>query len=208
MKTKLSFLLLGFSVALAMLFALIVPAAQAATCGIYGDFSNPTVQHGSDIMVTSGVEVQGIEFTLSNDGGPVCGDLWFSFDPVEEVRHIELDAPEDHYPINVYVKGFGWTTSGDHSIVLRVCSEISDGVRCCVIKRFHLNVEGSDADADTVFDDCDNCPNVPNLDQADNDADGFGDLCDDDDDNDGILDDVDNCPFESNPDQVMTPPWH
>ncbi len=59
-----------------------------------------------------------------------------------------------------------------------------------------------DTDNDGVPDDEDNCPNIPNDDQADNDNDTFGDVCDDDDDNDTVLDDVDNCPLRSNVDQT------
>ena len=44
----------------------------------------------------------------------------------------------------------------------------------------------------------DNCPLVQNPNQEDNDSDGLGDICDDDDDNDGILDIVDNCQFTFN----------
>ncbi len=36
-----------------------------------------------------------------------------------------------------------------------------------------------DADGDGICDDEDNCPNVPNADQADNDGDGLGNVCDD-----------------------------
>ena len=49
--------------------------------------------------------------------------------------------------------------------------------------------------------DVDNCPDFPNPDQADNDNDGVGDVCDDDDDNDGVIDTEDNCPLLYNPDQ-------
>lgn len=42
----------------------------------------------------------------------------------------------------------------------------------------------------------DNCPVLANADQADNESDGEGDLCDTDDDNDTQLDDVDCAPFD------------
>jgi len=58
-----------------------------------------------------------------------------------------------------------------------------------------------DADGDGIDDIADNCPMIANVDQADNDNDGLGDVCDDDDDNDGILDVNDNCPWTSNTDQ-------
>ncbi len=61
-----------------------------------------------------------------------------------------------------------------------------------------------DADSDGIADDVDNCPTDPNTDQADNEGDGVGDVCDDDDDNDGIPDATDNCPDIANADQQDT----
>jgi hypothetical protein len=70
-----------------------------------------------------------------------------------------------------------------------------------------------DRDCDGVPDLIDNCPDVPNPDQADDDSDGIGNLCDDDtfgcntrldSDCDGIPNTVDNCPFTSNTDQLDT----
>lgn len=59
-----------------------------------------------------------------------------------------------------------------------------------------------DTDNDGILDDEDNCPAIANADQADNDGDGQGDVCDADDDADAILDVHDNCPFVANFDQA------
>lgn len=59
-----------------------------------------------------------------------------------------------------------------------------------------------DSDGDGIPDEDDNCPNDSNLDQADNDGDGMGDVCDSDDDNDGVPDgdEGDNGTNHNNPD--------
>lgn len=67
-----------------------------------------------------------------------------------------------------------------------------------------------DADNDGVSDALDNCPLDANSDQADNDGDGLGNVCDStpdgeptaDSDSDGYTDDVDNCPNVANPEQL------
>jgi gliding motility-associated-like protein len=59
-----------------------------------------------------------------------------------------------------------------------------------------------DTDGDGIADNRDNCPLTPNANQADNDQDGKGDICDNDDDNDGVLDTIDNCPINANSDQA------
>jgi hypothetical protein len=52
----------------------------------------------------------------------------------------------------------------------------------------------ADFDGDGVVDSADNCVAVANPDQADLDADGNGDTCDEDDDADGVVDAGDHCP--------------
>ena len=75
---------------------------------------------------------------------------------------------------------------------------ISDGVE----KLNGTNPLITDTDNDGIPDNLDNCPLTPNANQADNDNDGQGDVCDADDDNDGVLDSRDNCPFIPNPNQA------
>ncbi|MBI2339070.1 MAG: FG-GAP repeat protein [Deltaproteobacteria bacterium] len=62
--------------------------------------------------------------------------------------------------------------------------------------------ESVDTDGDGVGDNSDNCPADSNAGQADADADGEGDVCDDDVDGDGIANEGDNCPDDSNSDQT------
>ncbi|MCF6279507.1 MAG: thrombospondin type 3 repeat-containing protein [Flavobacteriaceae bacterium] len=66
---------------------------------------------------------------------------------------------------------------------------------------FSFTTVHPDTDGDGINDDVDNCPMIANADQADNDNDGLGDICDDDDDNDTILDVDDNCPWTANTNQ-------
>lgn len=62
----------------------------------------------------------------------------------------------------------------------------------------------TDTDGDGIVDTSDNCSAISNSDQADNDLDGAGDVCDADDDNDTVDDNVDNCVFSANVDQTDT----
>ena len=55
---------------------------------------------------------------------------------------------------------------------------------------------------DGVIDAEDNCRGTWNADQADNERDGVGNVCDADDDNDALLDENDNCPLNSNKNQA------
>ena len=60
--------------------------------------------------------------------------------------------------------------------------------------------DDTDEDNDGISEATDNCPTVANADQLDNDSDGQGDVCDDDDDNDGTPDEEDDFPMDENED--------
>ena len=62
-------------------------------------------------------------------------------------------------------------------------------------------VPGPNEDNDTIPDALDNCRFVANSDQADDNADGTGDVCEGDMDGDVVPDETDNCPADSNPQQ-------
>ena len=61
-----------------------------------------------------------------------------------------------------------------------------------------------DDDGDGIPNEQDNCPQVANSDQANNDGDAAGDVCDVDDDNDGIADDDDAFPFNPSEALILT----
>lgn len=62
--------------------------------------------------------------------------------------------------------------------------------------------QSTSGDTDSIADACDNCMYNDNEDQADQDSDGIGDICEDDTDGDGIVDSIDNCDTVINADQA------
>lgn len=83
----------------------------------------------------------------------------------------------------------GENTAGSYPITVRVADGGEDGA-AIASTGFTLTVQKLDGDSDTVADYLDNCPSTVNADQANNDADAQGDVCDTDDDNDGLPDSI------------------
>jgi gliding motility-associated-like protein len=95
---------------------------------------------------------------------------------------------------------FASVSSGTYSVTAKNASGcISLSFSCTIISQSSLIC---DSDNDGLKDNVDNCPLLSNMNQADNDHDGQGDVCDVDDDNDGVLDTNDNCSLLPNPDQA------
>ncbi len=73
---------------------------------------------------------------------------------------------------------------------------------CIAETTINCELPAEDSDGDGVPDANDNCVNDPNADQADDDGDGIGDVCEPDTDGDGVDDDNDNCIDDPNADQA------
>ncbi|MBW1879571.1 MAG: hypothetical protein JRI25_11250 [Deltaproteobacteria bacterium] len=101
--------------------------------------------------------------------------------------------------------GYDNGTDTDFQIALYELDEDADGVGddgdlCLDTPDCATNIDGDgcaiDTDSDLSPDGCDNCPSDANEDQANNDLDSLGDVCDDDDDNDLVVDTDDSHPFD------------
>ena len=91
-------------------------------------------------------------------------------------------------PVQIYVKG-PTDLSGYHldNAILSVSGSTPVNLNDLVELGAYEYRIISDADSDTIEDFADNCPNDANLDQADQDQDGLGDVCDPDPNGDGII---------------------
>ncbi|MDB2675657.1 HYR domain-containing protein [Flavobacteriales bacterium] len=136
------------------------------------DDINPSITAPDDVIVSIGNELI-VEVTPS--------DVEISADDNCSIESITFDITQ-----------FDCSMFGDNTVTITV-TDISGNSSSTT---FTVTVTNCDADNDGVFDIDDNCPNTPNPDQADNDLDGLGDVCDADDDNDGTLDDEDTFPFD------------
>ncbi|HEV2802988.1 MAG TPA: thrombospondin type 3 repeat-containing protein [Pyrinomonadaceae bacterium] len=183
-------------------------AQQVAALNMVIDFNGPDVSGGFSTLVfepvyntAQGAVVSGEwqDWIASGDGrwwstrvinGQCAGAVTGCFRTWDQIKANNPDA--------VILGGFGVNQgSGNPGLLTGVDALTIGGTSACVTYDFE-----ADTDADGVGDGYDNCPTTANPDQADNDIDGTGDVCDGDDDNDGIADETDNCPLISNANQA------
>lgn len=164
-----------------------------ASNGIQSDFFGSSIAFDGDILV---IGAPGHDSIINGNGSggayvfqKSTGGTWS-----EELILVPSDAaPNDQY---------GVTVTLDLNTLAIGSTSVKDllGDRLGASVLYELGE--LDTDADGVVDTSDNCPVIINPDQADNDLDGLGDVCDADDDNDSIADLVDNCVYTANLDQA------
>lgn len=155
--------------------------------------------------------ISGVSSTWSISDPSGSGALILTFTVPEQLQVDELYYGFDENPNAVlaavalndatpYVR-VGWFTPSGHVRQFK-------GINVTALDELITGFDYSkpDADSDSIADDEDNCPFDANQDQADDDGNGIGDVCDttsggNDADSDGVDDSVDNCPVAPNADQ-------
>ncbi|MEA2442856.1 MAG: hypothetical protein QOJ12_148 [Thermoleophilales bacterium] len=141
----------------------------------------------SDAPVTVHYATANGTATSGSDYTAVQGNL--TFDPGQTSKTVPVAVAGDT------------TVEPDETVQLNLTTPsgatIVDGAGVMTITNDDL-----DPDGDTVASQVDNCPAAANPDQANNDNDSQGDVCDPDDDNDSVPDSSDNCAAAANADQA------
>ena len=171
----------------------------AEQCNLAGGNNNAVITATDDTALTS---TDSISFVI--DAG-VTGDYNLHINE----GHISWG---EGYSACYLAFGTAAFTMREYSAGTNQCQWIADDDSSCAgpLQACKTTTEPTnDADNDGVLDGADNCPNVANADQADNDNDGVGNVCDStpdgetsDSDSDGVSDSLDNCPLVANSDQL------
>jgi hypothetical protein len=183
-----------------------------------GDTANR--EYGMDLTVASPTNIKLRSFVNTGTSGGATADLdpGTANIPTDQWVHVSMtyDGTQVAGYINAVADGPGSAGTGDifdnnSSVRLGGQPAASGGgaipfrgnldeirVYNRALTTTELAILAGDTDGDGVQDADDNCPVDENGDQANNDVDSEGDVCDTDDDNDGVNDDDDAFPFDPN----------
>jgi hypothetical protein len=133
---------------------------------------------------------------------------------LNETQALSLDVSTNFNDVDTLDIGLNWSLTGEpsgmdisnngvitwdtpqdsantYNITITLTDDGSNGAQAAT-DTLTVNILFLDTDLDTVADYNDNCPDVSNTDQANNENDSQGDVCDLDDDNDTIPDSIEN----------------
>ena len=155
-------------------------------------------------LATSGIELEldAVLDVLSSDIGDGVVDGRApdsSANALDVLANLESTIAQD--PASLTIPGTDLTAADIFTIISDETSTTNAQVNTEALEAAPLPIPvpaqtAADSDGDGLDDGTDNCPGDSNVDQADNDQDRIGDLCDGDDDNDTVSDTVDAFPFD------------
>jgi subtilisin-like proprotein convertase family protein len=168
-----------------------------------GDFSSQRVGSSSAPQTFTVTNTGDAPLTITN--ASVIGSPSGQFTEVSDDCTGHTVAPSATCTVTLT---FTPTRIGTHEAVLRFTSNAATSPDDVPLRGTGRAVPGADTDSDGVVDTADNCPTVQNPNQADNDGDGIGNVCEDnpptDTDHDLVYTPDDNCPTVPNPGQADT----
>ncbi len=149
----------------------------------------PTVS--VDPALTTGLEI-GVDLNLLATGDDPDGNnqnLVYAWQVTSAPAGANFTLASTDGTSNVFTS----QTVGDYEITVTVTDEVGLTAFATAI----VSVVNNDTDGDGIIDSEDNCSLIPNPDQADQDNDGLGDVCDSDADGDGFINIVDCNDFDA-----------
>jgi hypothetical protein len=156
-------------------------------------FTAPT----GDITLTEGYTSLVVKATAADSDGTIANvSLYIN----NKLKRTAVSTPFEWGSATESAELLGLTPG---TYIFKVIATDNDGATAEKSITVTIEVDKTiDTDGDGVPNYIDNCPSKPNTDQADDDNDKIGDVCDankGDKDNDGIIDAIDNCPNIANP---------
>jgi Thrombospondin type 3 repeat len=198
--------------ALAVFGVMAMSAVASAAPAVYSDFNSPTcvVRNADTTIAPFTTTVSGVPagqyIVVYLSGNPPAADPFIFGQPYyADGGYVEGNGGIQQPVVGSNQNRVG-TPTGAAYVSLAIFASPSRGYE--TVESIAVQVQAAcapvdpDSDGDGTNDSVDNCPAAANADQANNDGDSAGDVCDSDDDNDTVVDTTDNCPTVANASQT------